>query len=285
MNTKNISEKNIQTFIKAALEEDEGTGDVTSLATISSDATGLAKCIVKENCIIAGIELADLIFAEVDSSLITEWNYSDGNNIAANTIIGTVKGKTRSILLAERLVLNCMQRMSGIATATNKLVQLVKPYGTKILDTRKTTPNFRVCEKWAVRIGGGINHRFGLDDAILIKDNHINAAGSIEQAINQCDSYIQSNKLNIPVIVEVRNLIELQIALASNIIDRILLDNFSPELMKEAVALVNKQKPLEASGGINVSNILSYAKTGIDFISLGMLTHHVQSIDISLKLN
>ena len=274
----------IESFITNALFEDIGIGDITSLATINKDQTGEAVFYVKEDCIIAGIDLAKMICNQVDPLLSTSFNVSDGEFVNKNTSIGTIKGSIQSILKSERLLLNCMQRMSAIATKTNYFVHLIAPYNVKILDTRKTTPNFRVCEKWAVKIGGGVNHRFGLYDQVLIKDNHIKAAGNIKKAIESCSDYLKSNNLQIPVIVEVKNLEEFNSIKNYEIVDRILVDNFKPEAIIALLKHNTTHKTIEASGGINASNIVEYAKTGIDFVSLGDLTHHVNSIDISLKI-
>ncbi len=274
----------IESFITNALFEDIGIGDITSLATINKDQTGEAVFYVKEDCIIAGIDLAKMICNQVDPLLSTSFNVSDGEFVNKNTSIGNIKGSIQSILKSERLLLNCMQRMSAIATKTNYFVHLIAPYNVKILDTRKTTPNFRVCEKWAVKIGGGVNHRFGLYDQVLIKDNHIKAAGNIKKAIESCSDYLKSNNLQIPVIVEVKNLEEFNSIKNYEIVDRILVDNLKPEAIIALLKHNTTHKTIEASGGINASNIVEYAKTGIDFVSLGDLTHHVNSIDISLKI-
>jgi nicotinate-nucleotide pyrophosphorylase (carboxylating) len=276
--------KDIDLFIINALSEDIGIGDITSLATINKEQTGEAVFYVKEECVIAGIDLAKMICNQVDPLLSTFFNVSDGEFVNKNTSIGTIKGSIQSILKSERLLLNCMQRMSAIATKTNFFVNLIAPYNVKILDTRKTTPNFRICEKWAVKIGGGFNHRFGLYDQVLIKDNHIKASGDIKKAIESCSDYLKSNNLQIPVIVEVKNLEEFNRIKNYEIVDRILVDNFKPEAIIALLKHNTTHKTIEASGGINASNIVEYAKTGIDFVSLGDLTHHVNSIDISLKI-
>ena len=274
----------INLFIKQALAEDIGNGDITTLATVSIEQKGEAICYVKEDCIIAGIELAGLICKQVDPHLMVNFSVLDGTPVKAITEIGKIQGSIHSILKLERLLLNCMQRMSAIATKTNEFVKLVAPYDVKVLDTRKTTPNFRVCEKWAVKIGGGINHRFGLYDQILIKDNHIKSAGGIKNAIESCIQYIESNDLKMPVIVEVKNIEEFNIAKGYKIIDRILVDNFKPNDIIELLKYNSTNKIIEASGGIMESNIVEYAKTGINYVSLGDLTHHVNGVDISLKI-
>ncbi len=274
----------IDRFIDAALSEDLGAGDLTSLSTIAKGQTGHALCYIKEDCIVAGIELSEKICVKVDPSLEVAFTVNDGESIESGTCVGTISGAIQSILKLERLMLNCMQRMSGIASKTRAMVDLVAPYGVKILDTRKTTPNFRICEKWAVRIGGGVNHRFGLYDQMLIKDNHVHAAGGIQNAIVSCLSYREQHDCQVPLIVEVKNQEEFIIAKEYKAVDRILIDNFKPEQIHQLLALNDTKKIIEASGGINPSNIIEYAKTGIDFISIGDLTHHVESVDISLKI-
>ena len=274
----------IDRFIDAALEEDLGAGDLTSLSTISTGQKGTALCYIKEDCTIAGIELAEKICARVDPSLEVSFTVKDGDSIISIACIGEITGSIHSILQLERLLLNCMQRMSAIATKTRRLVDLVAPYGVQLLDTRKTTPNFRICEKWAVRIGGGVNHRFGLYDQMLIKDNHVQAAGGIQNAIQYCLSYRELHNIQVPLIVEVKNVEEFIIAKEFKEIDRILIDNFKPDQIHPLIALNDTKKIIEASGGINATNMMEYAKTGIDFISMGDLTHHVESVDISLKI-
>lgn len=274
----------IDHFIGAALAEDIGPGDLTSLSTIAKGQTGKALCYVKEDCTVAGVELAEMICARVDPSLKAVFTVKDGDRIQAVHCIGEITGSIHSILQVERLMLNCMQRMSGIASKTRKLVDLVTPYGVKILDTRKTTPNFRVCEKWAVHIGGGVNHRFGLYDQMLIKDNHIEAAGGISNAIESCIHYRNLNNSHVPLVVEVKTIDEFVIAKEFKAVDRILVDNFKPHQIHQLLLLNDTGKKIEASGGINASTIMEYAQTGIDFISMGDLTHHVESVDISLKI-
>jgi nicotinate-nucleotide pyrophosphorylase (carboxylating) len=276
--------QDLNSFIVNALSEDIGSGDFTTLSTIQKENTGEAICLVKEDCILAGVEMAKIICEIADPSLKFEFLFKDGETIKAPQNIGSIKGSVHSILKIERLLLNCMQRMSAIATKTNHLVQLLAPYQTQILDTRKTTPNFRIAEKWAVKIGGGINHRFGLYDQILIKDNHIKAAGGIQEAIDACASYLFKHQMQIPVIVEVKNTEEFLMANNANIVDRILVDNFTPAAIKTLIDQHKSNKPIEASGGINEQNILEYAQSGVNYVSLGDLTHHVQSVDISLKI-
>jgi nicotinate-nucleotide pyrophosphorylase (carboxylating) len=270
-------------FIKNAIAEDLGDGDHTSLSTIPTDAQGKAKLIIKEKGILAGVELALLIFKEVDPALQVTVFIEDGTLVDVGGIVLTVEGRAQSILLAERLVLNCMQRMSGIATTTNRIVALLKPYHAKLLDTRKTTPGLRHLEKWAVKIGGGVNHRIGLYDMILIKDNHVDYAGGIQQAIIAANSYLKSKNKTLQIEIEVRNLVELKEVLEVGKVDRIMLDNFSFEDLKTAVRLIDHQYITEASGGIVESNITEYAACGVDYISMGALTHSVKSLDMSLK--
>lgn len=273
----------IQNFINLALAEDVGDGDHTSLATIPADAKGKAKLLVKEAGVLAGVELALQIFSTVDAGLKVDVLLKDGLAIKPGDIVLYVEGNAQSILKAERLVLNCMQRMSGIATKTRQVVELVKDSGVKILDTRKTTPGLRYLEKWAVRIGGGVNHRFGLYDMILIKDNHVDYAGGIKQAIKEARKYLADHHRKLQIEIEVRNMDELQQVMEEGGADRILLDNFSPNQLKEAVKLIGHQYITEASGGINLENIAEYAATGVDYISSGALTHSVKSLDLSLK--
>ncbi len=273
----------VQNFINNALAEDVGDGDHTSLATIPAEAKGKAKLLVKEAGILAGVELAIRIFETVDAGLQVNTLLPDGTPVKPGDIVLYVEGRAQSILKAERLVLNCMQRMSGIATKTNEIVQLIAGSGVRLLDTRKTTPGMRYLEKWAVRIGGGVNHRFGLYDMILIKDNHVDYAGGIKQAIKEARQYLKDQHKNLQIEIEVRNLQELQQVIDEGGADRILLDNFSVTEMAEAVKLVDKRYITEASGGITSENIAAYASTGVDYISSGALTHSVKSLDLSLK--
>jgi len=234
----------IDRFIDAALEEDLGAGDLTSLSTIATGQNGTALCYIKEDCTIAGIELAEKICARVDSSLKVSFTVKDGDSITSIACIGEIRGSIHSILQLERLLLNCMQRMSAIATKTRRLADLVAPFGVQLLDTRKTTPNFRICEKWAVRIGGGVNHRFGLYDQMLIKDNHVQAAGGIQNAIQLCLKYRQQHNIQVPLIVEVKNLEEFIIAKEYKEIDRILIDNFKPDQIHPLIALNDTKKTI-----------------------------------------
>ncbi len=270
-------------FINLALQEDIGNGDHTSLACIPENSTQKAKLLVKDSGIIAGIDLAEKIFHQFDKSLLFEKKLTDGSYVKNGDIAFVVSGNARSILTTERLVLNCMQRMSGIATYTAKLVKLIEGTNTKLLDTRKTTPGFRFYEKLAVKIGGGCNHRFGLYDMIMIKDNHIDYAGGITNAINAAKNYLLKNNLSLNIIVEARNINEVKEILISEGIHRILLDNFTPEEMQKAISIINKKTETEASGGITEETIANYAKTGVDYISVGALTHQIKSLDLSLK--
>ncbi|KQN33468.1 nicotinate-nucleotide pyrophosphorylase [Pedobacter sp. Leaf41] len=273
----------IHPFIKNALTEDVGDGDHTSLSTIPAGTLGKAKLIIKEDGILAGMELAVEIFKEVDADLKVDVLINDGARVKFGDIGLTVEGSTHSILIAERLVLNCMQRMSGIATKTNRIVSLLKGTKTQILDTRKTTPGLRYLEKWAVRIGGGVNHRIGLYDMILIKDNHVDYAGGISNAIGAAQQYLKHNQKSLQIEIEVRDIEELTAVLAIGGVDRIMLDNFSFDNLRAAVKLIDGRFITEASGGITEENVAEYAACGVDFISMGALTHSVKSLDISLK--
>lgn len=279
----NLNKSILEPFISNALAEDIGDGDHTSLSTIPEGQTGKAKLLIKDNGIIAGIDVSREIFKTVDDSLLIDTLIQDGESVKPGDIAFYVSGSVHSILKAERLVLNIMQRMSGIASTTNRIVKILEGTGTKVLDTRKTTPGLRNLEKMAVRIGGGVNHRFGLYDMILIKDNHVDYAGGISNAIKSAQDYLEKNKIKIPVEVEVRNLDELKEVMNFGQIDRILLDNFSFALLKEAVKLVNGSYITEASGGITEDNVLEYANCGVDYVSMGALTHSVKSMDMSLK--
>lgn len=278
----------IQAFITLALQEDVGDGDVTTLSSFNNDTIGVANCYVKENCTLAGVSLAIEICNCVDPSLQIHFTHHDGDVIAHTPVyVGQIAGKLSSILKAERILLNCMQRMSGIATVTKQFVDLAKGTKIAIYDTRKTTPNFRLPEKWAVVIGGGVNHRFGLDDQILIKDNHIKAAGGISQALDNCMHYCSQQNPSIPVIVEVQNEQEFLVAIQHKIVNRVLVDNHTPELLEKYIHYRNSMAPdkkLEISGGITLDTIKPYLISGIDCISVGALTHQVKSIDISLKI-
>lgn len=270
-------------LIKQALAEDLGTGDHTSMSCIPSDATGKAHLLVKQAGIIAGVEVALEVFKLVDKSLKVNVFIEDGAKVKLGDIVFIVEGNSQSILIAERLALNFMQRMSGIATHTAYLNSLINSSKTKLLDTRKTTPNNRIFEKMAVRIGGGENHRFGLYDMVMIKDNHIDYAGGITKAISKTKKYLASKKLDIKIEVEARNLIEVETILASEKVDRIMLDNFSYSDLRQAVTMIGDYAETEASGGITEDTIAEYAKCGVNYISVGALTHQIKSLDLSLK--
>lgn len=274
---------NIPDFISRALSEDIGDGDHTSLACIPSLAKGKAQLLVKENGIIAGVELATLIFKAVDPSLKLKVFIKDGSSVKKGDVILHVSGRSQSILVAERLVLNCMQRMSGIATYTGRLVAKCKGTKAKVIDTRKTTPTLRGLEKWAVVIGGGANHRIGLYDMILIKDNHIDYAGGIPQAIASANDYLKARTRKLKIEIEARNLDEVKQILAVGKVHRIMLDNFSYADIRTALSLIKGKYETEASGGITEKTIARYAATGVDFISVGALTHSIKSLDLSLK--
>lgn len=270
-------------IIKNALNEDLGDGDHSSLACVPENATGKAQLIVKDTGIIAGIELAERIFNLYDSALKVEVFVKDGTFVQPGQIAFEVSGKSRSILATERLILNFMQRMSGIATQTHAIVKRIEGLNTKLLDTRKTTPGIRLLEKWAVRIGGGHNHRYALYDMIMLKDNHIDYSGGIEQAIKRTNDYLKEQNKSLKIEIEVRNQDELQQVLAVGQVDRIMLDNFTPAEIKTVLPDIPKQFEVEASGGITIDNIRDYAETGVDFISVGALTHSFKSLDMSLK--
>lgn len=273
----------LQDFISRSLTEDVGDGDHTSLACIPKTAISKAHLLVKEDGILAGVEVALAIFKTVDASLDVEVYLKDGAAIKKGDIVLIVEGSAQSILTAERLVLNCMQRMSGIATATNKITQLLSGLKTTVLDTRKTTPGMRLLEKWAVKIGGGANHRFGLYDMIMIKDNHVDYSGGIEKAILAANAYLEKKNLKLKIEIETRNLKEVQEVLQIGKVNRIMLDNFSLADLKQAVEMIQGKYETEASGGITSETIRSYAECGVDFISVGALTHSVKSLDLSLK--
>lgn len=273
----------IDDIIDIALKEDIGDGDHSSLACVPANAVGHAKLIVKDEGIIAGVELAQRIFHRYDPTLKVIIYIQDGTPVKFGDIALEVHGRSRSILATERLVLNFMQRMSGIATQTNKIVALLEGCSTKLLDTRKTTPGIRYMEKWAVRIGGGHNHRFALYDMIMLKDNHIDYAGGISKAIKRTNDYLASTEKKLKIEVEVRNEEELKEVLAIGMVDRIMLDNFTPERIKAVLPTIPKKYETEASGGITLETIRSFAETGVDFISVGALTHSFKSLDMSLK--
>jgi nicotinate-nucleotide pyrophosphorylase (carboxylating) len=273
----------VDQFILDSLKEDVGDGDHTSLATIPDGTTGKAKLLVKDNGILAGVELAEEIFHIVDPSLKLSVFLKDGTEIKYGDVAFEVEGDARMILTAERLVLNCMQHMSGVATKTRAINKMLEGTNTKVLDTRKTTPGMRYLEKWAVRIGGGVNHRFGLYDMILIKDNHVDYSGGIKQAIENTHAYLKNKGKDLAIEIEVRNLNELNEVLQTGGVNRILLDNFNLKDLSEAVKIINGRYVTEASGGITIDNIRGYAECGVNYISVGALTHSVKSLDLSLK--
>ncbi len=273
----------IKDFVALAIEEDIKDGDHSALACIPSGARGKAKLLVKEDGIIAGIEVAKQIFKEFDDSVIFEQLINDGDNVKYGDIAFYIEGYSQKLLGAERLVLNIMQRMSAIATLTNKFVVEIGDLPTKILDTRKTTPLIRFLEKAAVKIGGGENHRMGLYDMVMLKDNHIDFAGGIEKAILKTNDYLEKNNLNLKIEIETRNLEEVKEVLRIGKVNRIMLDNFSHKDLRIAVELINGKFETEASGGIKLSTVKSYAECGVDYVSSGALTHSVHNLDLSLK--
>jgi nicotinate-nucleotide pyrophosphorylase (carboxylating) len=273
----------LTTFIQTALAEDVGDGDHSALAAIPAEARNRAKLLVKAEGVLAGVELASLIFKQVDAELTMSVQLADGARVKHGDVAFTVEGPARSILTAERLVLNCMQRMSGIATHTAHLTAQLAGTKARLLDTRKTTPNFRICEKWAVLIGGGVNHRYGLFDMIMLKDNHVDYAGGVAAAIAATQDYLRRTGRQLPIVLETRTLAEVQQALDAGGVDRVMLDNMPPAQLREAVALVAGRVPLEASGGITEQTIAEVAATGVDYISVGALTHSASILDLSLK--
>ncbi len=274
----------LDTFIEKAISEDIGKGDYTSLACIPETTTGKAQLIIKQEGILAGIDVAKQIFIKFDENLNFVIFINDGTKVKKNDIAFCVEGKALSILQAERFVLNVMQRMSGIATETKKYVEKLNGLNTKVLDTRKTTPGMRFLEKAAVKIGGGENHRMGLYDMIMIKDNHIDFAGGIIQAINSTKQYLNNNNINLKIVIEARNPDEVKEILSIGGIDRIMLDNFTIEETRESVKLIGRKYETESSGNITLETIRDYAECGVDFISVGALTHHIKSLDMSLKM-
>ncbi len=273
----------LEEIIDNALREDIGEGDHSTLACVPENALGKARLIVKDDGVLAGVELAEMIFKRFDPSLRINVMIKDGTQVKKGDVAFTVEGSSRSILSTERLVLNFMQRMSGVASQTARICALIEGTGTKLLDTRKTTPGIRYLEKWAVRIGGGYNHRFALYDMIMLKDNHVDYAGGITNAIKRTHDYLNLNKKDLKIEVEVRNESELREVLSVGGVDRIMLDNFSPEEIKRVLPIIPSTFETEASGGITEANIRAYAETGIQYISVGALTHSVKSLDMSLK--
>lgn len=273
----------IDEIIANALTEDVGDGDHTSLSCIPHDAKGKAKLVAKEDGVLAGVEVAGKVFKMVDHTTKFNALLKDGTIIKPGDVVFEVEGKSLSLLTAERLALNFLQRMSGIATKTAHYVSLIEGTGAKLLDTRKTTPNLRLLEKMAVRIGGGYNHRMGLYDMIMIKDNHVDFAGGINKAVERTVKYLKEKGLGLKIEVEVRSFDEIDEVINTNAVHRIMLDNFSTDELKKAVEYIDKRLETEASGGITEKNIREYALTGVDFISVGALTHHIKSLDLSLK--
>ena len=283
MISKKQFEKELDIIISNAIREDVGDGDHSSLACIPKETIGKAKLLVKDEGIIAGVDFAKQVFHYVDSTLKIETLIEDGNHVKYGDIVFYVEGSSQSILMAERLVLNAMQRMSAIATKTRSFMDLLEGTKTKILDTRKTTPGIRAIEKWAVKIGGGENHRFALYDMIMLKDNHIDFAGGITKAISKTQQYLKETNRDLKIIVEARNLKEIEEILKSDGVYRILIDNFNYEDTRKAVAMIGDICLTESSGGINENTLRAYADCGVDFISSGALTHSVYNMDLSLK--
>ena len=278
-----IQQQELQEFIAAALREDVREGDHSSLASIDKNAQGKARLLVKDEGILCGMDIAEAIFKAVDADLRIEKHLQEGATIKYGDLAFHVYGSAISILTAERLVLNCMQRMSGIATKTHEYVKAIEGTTAKVIDTRKTTPNLRLLEKYAVTVGGGANHRFGLYDMIMLKDNHIDFCGGITKAIQKVHAYLQAKQLDLRIEVETRNLDNVKEVLECGGVHRIMLDNFTPDKVQEAVLLIARKYETEASGGITLETIRAYAETGVDFISVGALTHSVKSLDLSLK--
>ncbi len=278
-----LTEESLKNFIASAFTEDIGPGDYSSLASIPAEKTGTARLLIKGDGILAGVELAERIFKSFDPRLEVELLLADGAKVVEGDIGLKVSGPAASILSSERLVLNCMQRMSGIATLTNRLTQKIIHTKARLMDTRKTTPNFRLMEKWAVHIGGGVNHRFALYDMVMLKDNHVDFAGGIRPAIERTKAYLEANKLNLKIEVETRNLREVEEVLEVGGIDYIMLDNMDYATMRTAVQVIGRRFSTEASGGITEENLVEVAECGVDFISMGALTHSVKSMDMSLK--
>ncbi|MDO8899062.1 MAG: carboxylating nicotinate-nucleotide diphosphorylase [Bacteroidales bacterium] len=272
-----------ENLIKQAILEDIGDGDHTSLATIPKEAKGKARLLIKEEGVLAGVQVAKMVFKLVDPEIIFRPFLEDGTKVLVGDIAFEVEGSSRSILTSERLVLNFMQRMSGIATQTNRLCRMIEDLPARLLDTRKTTPNMRLFEKLAVRIGGGYNHRFGLFDMILIKNNHVDFAGSIEAALRSTQNYLDKLGKKLHIEIEVRNFKELEEALNAGGFHRIMLDNFSPKELRKAIEIIDGKYETEASGGITEESLREYAETGVEFISVGALTHQIKSLDMSLR--
>lgn len=278
-----IEKEKLNLLISNALKEDIGDGDHSTLCCIDTNASGKAVLKIKQDGILAGVDIAEIIFRQVQPDIVFRAFKNDGEKILPGELAFEVEGNIHTILKCERLVLNCMQRMSGIATLTSQYVQKISAYNTRLLDTRKTTPNFRLLEKEAVRIGGGVNHRFGLYDMIMLKDNHIDYCGSLERAIELAADYVTKHKPDLKIEVETRTIEDVRRVLSIGKINRIMLDNFTPEKLSEAVKLIDGKFETEASGGINFENIEEYASSGVDYISSGAIIHQAKSIDLSLK--
>jgi nicotinate-nucleotide pyrophosphorylase (carboxylating) len=283
MDATYLNPSKIRAFIKAALKEDVGDGDHSSLGAVPATTESKAHLLIKDDGILAGIEMSKYIFEVVDKNLVVEYFKKDGDQVSHGDIGFHVYGNTQSILKAERLVLNCLQRMSGIATYTHRMNTFLKGSKARLLDTRKTTPNFRIAEKWAVVIGGGLNHRFGLYDMVMLKDNHIDFAGGVKNAITNTLKYLRENDLDLKIEVEVRSLDELREVIKVGGVNRVMLDNMLPSDIRLAIRMIGGQFETEASGGITERNIQEMAEAGVDFISVGALTHSYKSLDISLK--
>lgn len=278
-----VTEENLRLFIESAIREDVGDGDHSTLASVPANSIQKAQLIIKDDCVLAGVDLAQEIFHHYDKDLKIETFKHDGEEAKKGEIAFVVEGKAQSILTMERLVLNCMQRMSGIATNARQIAKLVEGTNTKMLDTRKTTPNFRMCEKWAVHIGGATNHRYGLFDMIMLKDNHNDYAGGITKAVEATVAYLRNQTKYLKIEVETRNLAEVEEALATKAVDIIMLDNMSLEDMKKAVELIDGRAKTEASGGITAESVQEIARIGVDFISSGAIIYNAPHIDLSLK--
>ena len=276
-------EELIDDLLELAFSEDIGDGDHTTLSTIPADAKGRSKLLIKEAGIVAGVDMALKVLHKLDPSIKVDVKIQDGTEVKPGDIVFTAEGPVRSLLIAERTMLNIMQRMSGVATMTRKYQDRLKGLKTKVLDTRKTTPGMRIMEKDAVKIGGGENHRIGLFDMILIKDNHIDFAGGLEKAVKRAKEYCEKNGKDLKIEVEARTLEDVKKLAAMPEVDRIMFDNFSPELTKEAVAIVDGKKETESSGGITIDNLREYGEAGVDYISVGALTHSVKGLDMSFK--
>ena len=278
-----LNKEKLHEFIRIAIREDHGDGDHTSLGSIKEDKQVQAHLLFKEEGIVAGIEMAQIIFDLFSKEILFESFKKDGDKIHPGEVVFKVSGNARQLLGAERLVLNCMQRMSGIATYTRYLKSLIKNSCSQLLDTRKTTPNFRIAEKWAVEIGGGVNHRFGLYDMVMLKDNHIDFAGGVAEALKSTKSYLKKNKKKLKIEIEVRSLEELKEVIKEGGVNRILFDNMIPSQIRQGIAMIDGKYETEASGGITEMSISEIADTGVDYISVGALTHSYKSLDMSLK--